>query len=81
MGYSYPEQMRDVLPAFVLAGAAFAAGYPIGLLATPALLTVVLQLAVFSAAYLVLAWLFHVEEFSYLCKNLRSILVGRHNAA
>lgn len=80
MGYSYPEQMRDVLPAFVLAIVAFAAGYPVGLLTMPDILVVLLQLVVFCAVYLGLAWLFHVEEFTYLCKNLRGIMARRRNA-
>jgi len=78
IGYSYGEQMRDVLPAFALATAAFAAGWPVGLLALPNIVIVLLQLVVFAAAYLGLSWLFHVEEFTYLLKNVNQMLAKRH---
>lgn len=77
MGYSYLEQMRDVLPAFVLAAAAFAAGYPLGTLALPRLVLILVQLVVFCAVYLLLAKLLHVEELEYLLRTVRGLLAGR----
>ena len=77
IGYSYGEQMRDVLPAFGLAASAFAAGWPVGMLALPNLVLVLLQLLVFAGVYLGLAWLFQVEEFTYLLKNVRQMLGKR----
>lgn len=74
MGYSYPEQMRDVLPAFVLAVVSFAISYPLGMLSLPSIVTVLLQLVVFSAVYLASARLFHVEELTYLLRSLRELL-------
>lgn len=80
MGYSYLEQMRDVLPAFALAAASFAAGYPVGMLALPNLALVLLQLVVFCAVYVALAWIFHVEEFTYLCSNLKDLVSKRRSS-
>ncbi len=77
IGYSYGEQMRDVLPAFGLAAGAFAAGWPVGMLALPNIVLVLLQLLVFAAVYGGLAWLFHVEEFTYLLRNVRQMLDKR----
>lgn len=77
MGYSYPEQVRDVLPAFVLAAVSFAAGYPVGLLALPSVVIILLQLVVFFGVYVLLAKLFRVEEFGYLVTNLSAILARR----
>lgn len=80
MGYSYPEQMRDVLPAFALAAVSFAVAYPIGLLALPGIVQILFQLVVFFGVYLVLAKLFHVEEMEYLLRNVRGILRGRRES-
>lgn len=73
VGYSYVEQIRDILPAFILA---FASGGISSVLAAfvsaPALL-IVLQSLLMVVSYLGLAWLFKVEEMSYLLRMLRGL--------
>lgn len=66
IGYSYLEQVRDILPAFALAIAAGALTYPVGSLGLPLLGTILLQSILMAAAYLLLALLFRVEEMTYL---------------
>ena len=77
IGYSYIEQVRDICPAFLLAGASALATSAVGLLALPALATVALQAAAFALCYLGLSALFRVEELSYLVSTARGLLSGR----
>lgn len=77
IGYSYLEQVRDICPAFLLAGASALAASAVGLLALPALATVALQAAAFALCYLGLSALFRVEELSYLVSTARGLLSGR----
>ncbi|MGI6754441.1 MAG: lipopolysaccharide biosynthesis protein [Atopobiaceae bacterium] len=74
IGYSYLEQVKDICPAFILTAAAAAVAWPLALLALPRLALVVLQVLVMGGAYVVLAWVFKVEEFSYLKRNAQAIL-------
>ena len=66
IGYSYLEQIRDILPAFALAIVAGALTYPIGFLGLPPLVTIILQSVSMAVVYLLLAKLFKVEEMAYL---------------
>lgn len=66
IGYSYLEQIRDILPAFALAIVAGALTYPIGFLDLPLLVTIILQSVSMAVVYLLLAKLFKVEEMAYL---------------
>lgn len=66
IGYSYLEQIRDILPAFALAIVAGALTYPIGFLGLPLLVTIILQSVSMAVVYLLLAKLFKVEEMAYL---------------
>lgn len=77
IGYSYLEQVRDICPAFLLAGASALAASAVGLLALPGLATVALQAAAFALCYLGLSALFRVEELSYLASIARGLLSGR----
>lgn len=77
IGYSYLEQVRDICPAFLLAGASALAASAVGLLALPALVTVALQAATFALCYLGFSVLFRVEELSYLVSTAHGLLSGR----
>lgn len=77
IGYSYLEQIKDICPAFLLAFAAAAIAWPVSLLALPSILTILFELVVMFAAYLLLAKLFHVEELSYIMNTLREIKMKR----
>ena len=79
IGYSYTEQMIDILPAFGLAAAAAAIAWPLCLTSLSAPAMVLAQCLVFSAAYLGLAALLHVEEFSYLLETVRGFVARRRS--
>ena len=73
IGYAYPEQVRDICPAFALSAAAAAVAIPVGALGLPAIGTVVVQVLVVCAVYLAFAKLFHVEELEYLLNTLKEL--------
>lgn len=75
--YGYLEQVRDVFPAFALAGAAAAVAWPIGMLGWNDLTTAFVQLSLMVIVYLALAWLFRVEEFSYLLSTMHELIIKR----
>lgn len=77
IGYSYGEQVRDILPAFILAGASGAAAYPIIFLGLPDIVTILLQAVVMPGLYLLLAKIFKVEELGYLMGTLKEIVAKR----
>lgn len=74
IGYAYHEQIRDILPAFVMAAVAAAMTLVVPLAGLPDLLTILLQVAVMAVAYLGIALLFRVEEFTYLRNTLKELL-------
>ena len=75
IGYGYLEQARDVFPAFALSVAAAVVAFPLSQLGWSALLTAVVQILVMAIVYLGLAWLFRVEEFSYLLTTAHEIIM------
>lgn len=77
IGYSYGEQLRDIGPAFMLSAIAGAIAYLLVGLGLPDLATILLQIIVMCAVYLLLAKLLHVEELGYLVKTVREILFKR----
>lgn len=75
IGYSYPEQVRDICPAFLLAAVSAALAVPVGMLGLPDIVTVFLQAAVMAAAYLGLSKLLKVEALDYLLATAREVVV------
>lgn len=81
IGYSYGEQVRDICPAFAMAGVAAAGTSAVGLLPLPALAALALQAAAFAAIYLGIAYAFKVEAFSYLVSTVRELAGAKGRAA
>lgn len=77
IGYSYAEQLRDIAPAFLLAAASMAAACPVTAAGLPAVATILLQVLVMAAVYILLAKLFHVEELGYLLSTGRELFAKR----
>lgn len=75
--YAFSEQVRDILPAFILSLIAAAIAWPVSLLGLPGIATIVLQTIVMGLAYLGIAVLFHVEELSYIVTTLKEMRSGR----
>ena len=75
--YAFSEQVRDILPAFILSLIAAAIAWPVSLLGLLGIATIVLQTIVMGLAYLGIAVLFHVEELSYIVTTLKEMRYGR----
>lgn len=77
IGYSYNEQIRDIVPAFALSAIAGALALLCGTFVINEVLRVVVDTVVMAVVYLGLAKLFHVESFEYLLTTLKEML-GSH---
>ena len=74
IGYSYGEQVRDILPACVLSLVSGVLALSVTFFATGALITVLGQITVFVVAYLAFSALFKVESFTYIMSMLKKAL-------
>ena len=74
IGYSYLEQLRDIIPALLLSAISGFFAWCITLFSLSAAVTILLQLIVMMIVYLGVAWLLHVEEFDYLLAIVREVL-------
>lgn len=70
IGYDFSEQVRDILPAFLLSLAAAAVASPLALLPVGGLPLIVLQALAMVVAYLGIARLLRVEELTYILNTL-----------
>ena len=73
IGYSYLEQMKDILPAILLSIACGACVLPITFLGLPDIATVALQVVAMAVLYCAASKLFRVEAFSYLLNTVKEI--------
>ena len=76
IGYSYGEQVRDIVPAFVVSILAGACAWPVSLIGLPDIVTILLQTLVMAGVYLGVSHLAHLEEFEYV-KSLALEMLGR----
>ena len=77
IGYSYREQMADVLPQMLTALVAGAAAWAIGRLGWNVFLLLFLQLTVGGSIYLLLAKLFRLESFTYSLETAKGYLKSK----
>jgi O-antigen/teichoic acid export membrane protein len=70
-GYTYLEQIRDILPSILLALLSGAAVFPILWLGLPDIATIGIQVLVGGGIYLTLARVFKIESLSYLTQKLK----------
>ena len=74
LGYSYVEQMRDILPSFLLSMAMFGAVYSVGYLGLNDFVTLILQVILGIAMYILGSMVFRVagyERLHHLLKNMK----------
>lgn len=72
LDYSYLEQMKDVLPAFILSLIMGVIVYGITLLRFSSLLTIIIQIFLGGIIYILLSYLFKIESFMYLLKMIKN---------
>lgn len=77
IGYAFSEQVRDILPAFLLSLAAAAVAAPVAALGLPDIVTILFQAVVMAAAYLLIARLLRVEELTYILNTLKEMRSGK----
>ena len=77
IGYSYLEQLRDILPGVMLSLISALIAWPVGLLVLPDLATVLLQALMMATAYLGLSKVFHVEALEYLIATVREVMSSK----
>lgn len=77
IGYSYGEQVRDLLPGVVLTLVAAAISWPLCLLGMPDFALIIVQAGVMAAVYLLLSMAFRVEAFVYLKETVREMIQGQ----
>lgn len=71
IGYSYGEQVRDVLPACALSLVSGAFAFAVTFFAEGSLAVVFGQIVIFTVVYLVLSALFRVETFTYILSMMK----------
>lgn len=77
IGYAFSEQVRDILPAFLLSLAAAAVASPVAVIGLPDIATILLQVVVMAVAYLLIARLLRVEELTYILNTLKEMRSGK----
>lgn len=74
LGYTYREQLVDLIPSILLAAAMGICVYGMGRLPVPDLLSVVLQVVSGAASYIILSLVFRVSQFGYLLGILKNFI-------
>lgn len=72
IGYSYFEQMKDIIPSLIIALIAAGAAYLAGSLIVSPVFSLVVEIAVMFCVYFILSRCFKLEAFQYLIKTIKS---------
>jgi O-antigen/teichoic acid export membrane protein len=76
LSYRYLEQIRDVLPSFLLSLCMGAIVYFAKFLTLPAILLIIIQVITGGILYLGLAWLFRLKSYEYLKSSAKEFWAG-----
>jgi O-antigen/teichoic acid export membrane protein len=80
LGYSFTEQWKDLMPAFILSLLMYSVTYSVLFLGQPVWVTLLLQIGVGIGVYMGLAWLLKLESLTYLIDTVKEYLPGRKGA-
>lgn len=80
IGYSYPEQIRDLCPAFALSLVSGGLAWLVGLTGLPDVAVFVLQVLVMAVAYLGISKLLHIESYDYLISTAKETIASRRGS-
>ena len=72
IGYSYVEQVRDIVPAFAMSAASAVAVWFAASAMPNDVLGILVGIVVMLVVYVLLSWTFHVEEFTYVMRNIKA---------
>jgi O-antigen/teichoic acid export membrane protein len=73
IGYTYLEQIKDLMPSFFLSAFMCVIVYLVGLLPLNIYVKLILQIITGAAVYTALAWRFKISSFSYLTRIISSM--------
>ena len=73
IGYSYFEQMRDILPSLLVSLAMFVGVLAVGLLELPSIVILVVQVLTGVVLYVALSAIFRLEPFKMLLAMLKGM--------
>ena len=74
LNYGYIEQLKDVLPSWLMSGVMLVLARLVGLLGLPTLLELVVMVAVGVVSYVAMSAIFRVESFGYILNLLTPML-------
>lgn len=77
LGYSYLEQVKDMLPSFILSAVMLAAVMAVQLLNLSSWLTMVIQIPLGVLVYLAMAKVFKLECLEYIVQMMKSMRKGK----
>lgn len=67
IGYTFTEQMRDLMPSFLLAALMGGVVFFVGFFKINLYLKLILQIVAGTLTYILLVWFFKIPSFCYLC--------------
>lgn len=74
LGYTYQEQLVDLIPSILLAAAMGICVYGVGRLPVPDLVSIVLQAVSGAASYIIISLAFRVSQFRYIVDILKNFI-------
>ena len=74
LGYTYREQLVDLIPSILLAAAMGICVYGVGRLPVPDLVSIVLQVVSGAASYIIISLAFRVSQFRYIVDILKNFI-------
>lgn len=77
IGYTYSEQLHDILPAIVAATLSACLAGAVSLTPFPDALVVIMQVAVMIAAYLLLSKLLKIDSLSYVLDTVKELAASK----
>lgn len=77
LGYGFVEQMKDIVPYWVMSAAMMLLVKAVALLGLPTIAELVVMVLVGVAAYVLMSVLFKVESFSYLLNTIKPMLMRK----
>ena len=80
IGYSYKQQINDILPTLILSAVMFAVIYPLNYLDINIYVLALVQVSVGVLIYVGLAAIFKIESFMYLINILKGFLNKKKRA-
>lgn len=77
LGYGFVEQMKDIVPYWVMSAAMMLLVKAVALLGLPTIAELAVMVLVGVAAYVLMSVLFKVESFSYLLNTIKPMLMRK----